>query len=458
MPLHPAAYATSGKLERARRLPGLLMLCALTLASVVAFAGSAEQGLDLTVSTTADAGPGSLREALEEAGRSPGPHRISFGSADGPFNTPQRIELTEPLPAITGKVNIDGFIPGLLWKAYGVTVSGADRHRVFLVAPGGELRLAGISIRDGRAENGGAVLNHGRLVAEGVTFLANQAEDAGGAVANAGGTAFLINSTLVSNRADRGGAVANLEGALQLRQVTTHANEAGQGSAVFSLDTLTLVNSILNDTDTACVNLGALGGDTSHNLFSSGRGCGQAITSGDPDFQSLGHYNGPTPTLPIGGRSPALNLGANEAAVDAEGKPLKWDQRGNGDPRFAGGYVDIGAFEHQSHLPTELVVDTVTDNGLRGCTRSGAANCPLRAAIELSLAGRHRVPIRFHPIVFAEPQVLYLHELPDGWDQTLVVDGSRSGGVTIVVPRDVPWQASNGVRIEVDQALARSLR
>ena len=34
-----------------------------------------------------------------------------------------------------------------------------------------------------------------------------------------------------------------------------------------------------------------------------------------------------------------------EYARSHEGRPLVWDQRGNGDPRFVGGITDIGAFE-----------------------------------------------------------------------------------------------------------------
>jgi hypothetical protein len=413
----------------------------------------------LTVTTIADAGPGSLRSALQEASQSTQPYNIVFGAADGPFSTPQVIELSAPLPEVKGKVNIDGFISGLLWKSYGVTISGAGKYRVLEVAPGGDLRVSGITISHGWADTGAGILNHGRLVVEGVTLLFNQADDAGGAIANQDGTVFLINSTAISNQAIRGGAVANLAGELRVTNVTLEANKAATGSGIFSLGQLTLANSILTGDDEQCVNSGSLTKDSTHNLFASGTGCGEPIITADPHFQALNHYNGPTPTLPISGRSPARNLGANTAAVDAAGNPLKWDQRGNGDPRFAGGYVDIGAFEHQAQLPSEFVVDTLVDTGLRGCTTIGIANCPLRAAVELSIAGRKMVPIRFHPKIFAEPQVLKLTTIPAGGDlRQLVISGTASGGVTIVVPQAVPWHVSNGVRIEVDTSVTKSGR
>jgi len=407
----------------------------------------------LTVTTIADTGPGSLRSALQEANQSTQPYKIVFGEADGPFSTPQVIELSSPLPEVTGTVDIDGFISGLLWKAYGVTISGAGKYRVLKVAPGGDLRISGITISNGQADTGAGVFNQGRLVVEGVTFMFNQANDSGGAIANQDGTVFLINSTLVSNQAIRGGAVANLAGELRVTNVTLHGNEATSGSSIFSLDQLALANSILTGDDEQCVNTGTLT-KAIHNLFTSGEGCGEPIITADPLFQKLDHYNGPTPTLPISGGSPARNLGDNTSAVDADGKPLKWDQRGNGDPRFARGYVDIGAFEHQSQLPSEFVVDTLVDTGLRGCTRTGIASCPLRAAVELSIAGRHMVPIRFHPGIFTKPQVLQLTKIPDGGDQRqLLFDGVDSGGITIIVPQAVPWQGTNGVRIEVDTSV-----
>jgi hypothetical protein len=261
----------------------------------------------------------------------------------------------------------------------------------------------------------------------------------------------------MNNRAARGGAVANLAGEFRVTNATLNQNEATTGSGIFSLGQLTLANSILAGEDEQCVNNGMLTEGSSHNLFTSGTGCGEPILMEDPMFEKMGYYNGPTQTIPISGASPARNIGSNSAAVDAAGERLKWDQRGNGDPRFTRGYVDIGAFEHQSQLPSELVVDTLVDNGLRGCTRAGIENCPLRAAVELNIAGRHMVPIRFHPELFTEPQVIPLATLPDGFEQReLLIDGARSAGVTIVVPREVPWNGINGVNIEVDTNVGKS--
>lgn len=414
--------------------------------------------ITLTVTTIQDDGPGSLRSALQQASQPGKSYKIVFGEADGPFKTPQIIKLSAPLPEITGSVEINGFISGLLWKAYGVTVSGAGKYGVFRVAPTGDFRVSGITISDGKADKGAGIFNQGRLVAEGITLLLNQADDAGGAIANRNGTTFLINSTAISNRAKRGGAVANLNGKLRLTNVTLSENEASTGSGIFSLGQLTLNNSIITGADVQCVNSGPLTKNSTHNLFTSGTGCGEPIITADPLFQELDHYNGPTPTLPISGASPARNLGANAAAIDDTGNRLKWDQRGNGDPRFAGGYVDIGAFEHQAQLASKFIVDTIVDTGLRGCTTTGKANCPLRAALELSIAGRHMVPIRFHPQVFAEPQVLHLTTIPvDINKRELVLDGVGSGGVTIIVPQAVPWNVSNGVTIVVDPSVMKTL-
>ena len=433
-----------------RRILLILVFCACPLHAMAA-------ALELEVVTVSDEGEGSLRAALETAASAgERPVRIHFGPRDGLFSTPQTIQLTAPLPMIIGEVTIDGFIPNLLWRAYGATISGSDTHRIFEVAESGTLRLTGVTLRSGRAPSGGAVLNHGRLDIEGVSLLENSAASDGGAIANHG-ELWVINSTLAWNRSSRGGGLANLAGQARLINTTLHQNAAPQGAALWSQSQLHLAKSSLSGApdQSQCINSGRLSEQTTHNLIQGAHtGCGEPILTIDPGLEDrLGYFNGPTPTIPVGGASPVVNLGLNAAAVDARGEPLRWDQRGNGDPRFASGHTDLGAFERQGHLPDQFVVDTIEDTGLRACSLSAAADCPLRAALELATAARQATPIRFDARIFDEPRTIILSHIPALGNQAVVLDGSGTAGVTIIVPEAHPWETRNGVRVEVRPAV-----
>lgn len=424
----------------------------LALAASLAWAGDSDADPAAphqhTVSTIADGGPGSLRAALEAAQRTPGPDRIDFGDRDGPFATPQTIVLGSPLPRIEGEVSIDGRIPRLLWRAYGVTISGGGRHRIFDVAADGRLHLQGITLVDGASRQGGAIRNRGWLAMHGVTAHDNHARADGGALANEG-EAHVINSTFVANRARWGGAIANRRGSLRLVNSTLHGNQALHGAALSNAAGLMFANSILaGEAAPQCVNRGTLAPASTHNLVTSHDGCGEPLRSDDPRLEPLAYYNGPTRTMPPGGGSPVINLGDNAAALDEYGQPLVWDQRGNGDPRYVAGYTDLGAFEQQAF--PDLVVDTIEDTGLRACTLVGVGDCPLRAALELAGATARPAHIRFKPEVFAQPQTLRLASLPPGAVRELVLDAEGAAPVLLQVPADdLPWQAINGVRLQV---------
>lgn len=424
----------------------------LNAAPVAAIADNPAEAVEHIVTTTADSGPGSLRAVMEAANATPGPDRIGFGDADGPFSVPRTIELRSPLPPVAGEISIDGHIRNLLWRKYGATVSGANSHQVFRVPEGAVLELAGITIRHGRADFGGAVVNRGRLVMEGVSVLENEALKAGGGVANQGGEAWVINSTLADNRAAQGGAVANLEGTTRIINSTLYRNSARSGAAVYSTDRLSLANSILaGDSRDQCVNTGSLDPATTHNIHPHGEGCGTPIVASDPMIGAFGYYNGPTPLFTLRAGSPAINLGDNAAAVGEDGLPLKWDQRGNGDPRRVSGYTDIGAFEQQGLLPGEFIVDSVDDTGLRACSGSVLNDCPLRAAIELASAARRPTTIRFDPHVFSMPRVIRLESMPPVEAGELVMDGAGASEITVVVPAaEQPWRGMNGVSIQYE--------
>ncbi|NCC36749.1 MAG: hypothetical protein EOM24_32760, partial [Chloroflexia bacterium] len=64
----------------------------------------------LVVTTTADSGPGSLRQAILDANANPGADTITF--AIGASGSQQTIQPTTALPTITNPVTIDGWSQG----------------------------------------------------------------------------------------------------------------------------------------------------------------------------------------------------------------------------------------------------------------------------------------------------------------------------------------------------------
>jgi hypothetical protein len=391
-------------------------------------------GPRLVVTSIEDSGPGSLREAILRAVGEPGAVEIAFDPML--FAEPRVIELRSELPSLTGDLTIDGYIPDRLWEASGVTLSGAGSHRVLRVGPGGRARIAHVTIADGLAAAGGGIENRGNLVVHGVTFLSNRATEDGGGLANLEGRLSVVNSTFSGNSAGlRGGGLANLGGAATLRHATFWGNLAATGGGLFNAAPMNLVNSIAvaSRGGLDCVSETAEGVSFGVNLMLSTRGCGEPILAASPGLEPLGLYNGPTPTHPLSSASPAVNAGESAESVDETGAPLVWDQRGQGDPRFVAGYADLGAFELQ-RFP-ELVVDTVEDNGRRGCTPVGEADCSLRGAIELANADdRHRL-IRFDPGVFVRPVTLALATPLPAPVHEVTLDASDTAGVTIDAAR-----------------------
>jgi predicted outer membrane repeat protein len=390
----------------------------------------AEELPELVVTSAEDAGAGSLRRAIIEAESRPGPDNILFDREI--FSEPQFIALESPLPEITSEITIDGYIPDRLWKANGVIVSGSGQFSVFRVGTDASVTLRYLTVADGCGQNGGGIVNLGKLIVYGVTFLDNQAEHKGGAIANLGGGVTVINSTFAGNQAlGSGGALANTSGQVTVTNCTFSENSAGTGGAVYNNGQLLLRNSILaNSPDGGdCASEGTLDPASTRNLIEESRDCGTPISSEDPNLEPLGYYNGPAKTFPVGAGSPAVNLGDNEMALDENDEPLVWDQRGSGDPRFVAGFTDLGAFEHQRH--PYLSVDTLEDTQMRACTRAGAADCPLRGAIEIANTRSEPDVIIFDPRVFTEPQTLHLSRPLPEVTSPLTLDAGGTGGVKL---------------------------
>jgi len=128
----------------------------------------------ITVTSTADHGPGTLREAILQANRTPEDDRISLESVSG------TLALEAPLPAIAGNLFLVGNDDDVL--------SGEQAHRVLTVNQG-DVTLQNLTVAHGLAMGddgldgaggsaglgGGLLINDGNVTLANVRFVDNQA-------------------------------------------------------------------------------------------------------------------------------------------------------------------------------------------------------------------------------------------------------------------------------------------
>lgn len=367
----------------------------------------------------ADGGDGiSLREAIEATNATPGADEIGF---DFGHDGPETIVLGGTELHIADDLTISG--PG----ADLLAIDGNEENRVFFIDDGtskvNTVILDGVTIARGallRRHGGGGILNRedlllsnstlrdnsslgigggiynrqyatltivnttlsGNVASSGggihnssfatLTILdsalqSNSADSQGGGIRN-GGMLSLSNSTLVANSAMSGGGIDNC-GVLFLMNSTLRLNSAAQGGGIYMSCSynLTLANSIVADSENSDILFGRLSEGTlitlgvslisDGSLFSSD----SVLSRVDPMLDANG--------IPLPG-SPAIDAGDASLAVDADGNPLVWDQRGEGYRRVLGYGVDIGAFESPGFLPGDSsddgMVDLVDFNLLKG--------------------------------------------------------------------------------------------
>lgn len=202
---------------------------------------------------------------------------------------------------------------------------------------------------------GGTIENFGSSTLEltSTTFSGNHAGRSGGAIRNWSSTLRTTNSTIILNRSD------------------TDGNGVGNGGGIYNSSAALLNNTIdagnllgLTESDSANDIAGdGVDADSAHNLIgdaATGGGLTDGVSGNILGVYGSGIINlgavldtnladkgGPTLTHALVPGSPALNAGDNDQAVDAEGLPLAYDQRGDGFARICGGTVDIGALEVQ---------------------------------------------------------------------------------------------------------------
>ena len=241
------------------------------------------------VTSWADSGAGSLREAITKAKNNHGPDTITFSAKTNGKPIILSGATGEDLN-LSGDLDImdvdDLTILGN--GAANTIISGGENDRVFHICTGGSCAntvvLSGLTIGGGKtpdgsggggiynlgtttvsecavisnsAGDGGGIRNEAMLNIEkgsiiGAARAANTAEYGGGIYNTFDGTITVSRSTISHNTADYGGAIYNTEGKTTLTGSTISDNEAGYGGAIFNWDTLeVLKGSIIGGTGAA---------------------------------------------------------------------------------------------------------------------------------------------------------------------------------------------------------------
>ncbi|MBX7103172.1 MAG: right-handed parallel beta-helix repeat-containing protein [Gemmataceae bacterium] len=159
------------------------------------------------VTTTADTGPGSLREAITAANVSADFDQILFDATA--FATPQVVRIYSTLPTITAQVEIVGT------SAANVTIerdefSGQMRVLTTNVADGGPVTLRNLTLKNGYFPGGsGVVAISNDLVATDCVFKENEGtfNSFGGAIQAYQSDVTLERCTFIDNNARTGGAL-----------------------------------------------------------------------------------------------------------------------------------------------------------------------------------------------------------------------------------------------------------
>jgi hypothetical protein len=219
------------------------------------------------------------------------------------------------------------------------------------------------TIRKNSAQVGGAICNGGVLTILRSTFNNNTALETrgGGAIFNYG-TLHVANSTFRSNTASGGvgGAIHNgelvgLVGGAQIDNSTISGNSAPLGASggaiynnpglpIYVQNTILAGNGPQNCSGTPLQTEGFnLSSDRSCDLHGAGD-----LNGVDPALESLESNGGPTLTMALRPRSPAIDAGNRSGCRDWLGSLLATDQRGMPRPDLHEPRgCDIGAYESQ---------------------------------------------------------------------------------------------------------------
>jgi hypothetical protein len=330
----------------------------LTLAALLTLAAAPARAKTLTVTSYADDGAGTLRQAIADANAD---YYTSFDTID--IQVTGTITLQSQLQ-IDAKVAIVG--PG----AKNLTISGSGSDRVMWILHGSFVSIEGVTIANGNASSlmfpeGGAIYNSGFLTLTHCEIVGNAALEGGGifndatlwlvdstvsanSAASAGGgistreTLVMINSTISGNSAVSfgGGGIYNGSTGTVQAVFSTIANNSSRGiytSGLVQLKAVILANNGPTNCNTPPVVIGS--------VVSTDSSCGfYLVTQATPsqlNLAPLADYGGATRTHALIAPSAATDVALD--CTDLAGNAVDTDQRGVLRP--VGPACDAGAFE-----------------------------------------------------------------------------------------------------------------
>jgi hypothetical protein len=297
------AFLRAGAANRIRYFVSVTVIVLLLL-STIGVAGLLTDRLlslpnPIYVTTLNDAGPGSLRYAVDEA---------SAGSTIT-FNASLRgtILLTSSDLNIARNLTIRGPGTGIL------SISSGKSGHVVHVISGTTVTISGFTFKDSNTSTG-FIDNEGRLTLTSSTVSGNTTTSGGGIFFNSGGGIFnsgtltLSNSTVSGNTASggisSGGGIENyVGGTLTLNNSIVLGNmTTGNGGGIFNYGTLTLSNSTVSG-NTASGGIYNSGGGIFNRgtlTLSNSTVSGNTATSGDGGGIGISdHAEGVSGTLPV---------------------------------------------------------------------------------------------------------------------------------------------------------------
>ncbi|MGD1089422.1 MAG: choice-of-anchor Q domain-containing protein [Verrucomicrobiota bacterium] len=215
---------------------------ALVIALLMLVLGNGMKASAQLVTNTSDSGPGTLRDAINNATNDV---VITFA----PNLSGATITLTTTTLTINTNLTINASA-----LTNNIQINGNGSNQVFNVASNITVVLNSLTITNGYTGGyGGGITNNGTLTVTDCTLSGNRAnsffnEGLGGAIYNAGTGILVVNNcTLSGNSAIDGGAIANVGGTATVNQSTLSGNSASDyGGGIVNSGTLTVNNCTLS--------------------------------------------------------------------------------------------------------------------------------------------------------------------------------------------------------------------